>query len=210
MAKEGSFRTWGSDSFIGGALCLDFTNTVGGTYKERSPSYLQSYADLLSWGCAAGAVEAVDAAFLGGCAEREPEQAAQVLAHALDLREALYRLLSARAAGAAADESDLACLNRALLHGLEHAAIEPGPTGFTWRWAGVADDLERPLWPVLLSAMELMTGPELAVLRECGRCSWLFLDRSKNKRRRWCKMEACGNRAKSQRHYRRVSGRTSN
>ncbi|MGF1609819.1 MAG: CGNR zinc finger domain-containing protein [Kiloniellales bacterium] len=207
MADGEKPRTWESDSFVGGALCLDFANTVGGTHKERAPDYLRSYADLLAWGRAAGAVEAVDAAFLEWRAEREPERAAQALARALELREAIYRLLSAKAAGVPADDADLASLNRAVLRGLEHAAIEPEGAGFAWRWAGDADDLERPLWPVLRSAMALMTGPELALLRECGRCSWLFLDRSKNKRRRWCKMEACGNRAKSQRHYRRATGR---
>lgn len=34
-------------------------------------------------------------------------------------------------------------------------------------------------------------------------CGWLFLDETKNSRRRWCLMEVCGNRAKSSRHYAR-------
>ncbi|MBV8794030.1 MAG: CGNR zinc finger domain-containing protein, partial [Hyphomicrobiales bacterium] len=38
-------------------------------------------------------------------------------------------------------------------------------------------------------------------IRECGghACGWLFYDRSKNNRRRWCEMEICGNRAKQRR-----------
>ena len=38
-------------------------------------------------------------------------------------------------------------------------------------------------------------------IRECGghACGWLFYDRSKNNRRRWCEMEVCGNRAKQRR-----------
>jgi hypothetical protein len=39
-------------------------------------------------------------------------------------------------------------------------------------------------------------------------CRWLFLDRSRNRSRRWCDMSACGNRAKARRHSRRQrSGR---
>jgi predicted RNA-binding Zn ribbon-like protein len=207
MIESQTSRTWHADSFVGGALCLDFANTVGGTHKERTPSYLESYADLLSWARAASAVEAVDAAFLAWRAEQEGQAAAQVLAQALEFREALYRLLSAQAAGGFADDGDLTLLNRAHARSLEKMAIEPEGAGFAWRWVGAADDLERPLWPVLHSAAELLTGPDLTLLRECGRCAWLFLDRSKNRRRRWCKMEACGNRAKSQRHYRRTTGR---
>ncbi|MCH9037141.1 MAG: CGNR zinc finger domain-containing protein [Chloroflexi bacterium] len=34
-------------------------------------------------------------------------------------------------------------------------------------------------------------------------CRSLFLDISWNKRRRWCEMSSCSNRAKARRHYRR-------
>jgi len=34
-------------------------------------------------------------------------------------------------------------------------------------------------------------------------CTWLFLDRSRNRSRRWCSMATCGNRAKARRHDRR-------
>ncbi|TAL94280.1 MAG: hypothetical protein EPN73_18145 [Paraburkholderia sp.] len=36
---------------------------------------------------------------------------------------------------------------------------------------------------------------------ECAACSWLFLDLSRSRSRRWCSMATCGNRAKAQRHY---------
>ncbi len=34
-------------------------------------------------------------------------------------------------------------------------------------------------------------------------CGWIFLDETKNARRKWCSMEACGNREKSKRNYER-------
>jgi len=34
-------------------------------------------------------------------------------------------------------------------------------------------------------------------------CGWLFLDETRNGRRRWCLMETCGNRAKARRNYAR-------
>jgi predicted RNA-binding Zn ribbon-like protein len=57
--------------------------------------------------------------------------------------------------------------------------------------------------PVLWSAADILVGPDSARVRECAnnRCLWLFLDDSKNGTRRWCSMQACGNRAKAHRHY---------
>jgi predicted RNA-binding Zn ribbon-like protein len=42
-------------------------------------------------------------------------------------------------------------------------------------------------------------------IRECaaGTCTWLFLDRSRSHRRRWCSMTSCGNREKVRRFYAR-------
>jgi predicted RNA-binding Zn ribbon-like protein len=84
--------------------------------------------------------------------------------------------------------------------------VVAAPTsGFAWSTGGGADALDRPLWPVLWSAADLLTSARLAQARTCAdpRCGWMFLDESKNRGRRWCAMENCGNRAKVRRHYER-------
>src|SRR5580700_8809985 len=48
-------------------------------------------------------------------------------------------------------------------------------------------------------AVELLSGPERELIRECAAapaCSLLYLDRSRGPRRRWCEMQRCGSRAK--------------
>lgn len=60
---------------------------------------------------------------------------------------------------------------------------------------------------VTASALSILADPrELARVKLCPGhdCGWLFLDETKNARRKWCLMEVCGNRAKSSRHYARV------
>lgn len=44
-------------------------------------------------------------------------------------------------------------------------------------------------------------------IRRCAHpdCVLYFLDSTKNRTRRWCKMENCGNRAKARRHYLRIT-----
>lgn len=54
-----------------------------------------------------------------------------------------------------------------------------------------------------LSAMRLIGQGFAGTVRACPNCDWLFLDRSKNRARRWCDMAVCGNRAKAARHYKR-------
>jgi len=40
-----------------------------------------------------------------------------------------------------------------------------------------------------------MLNDELSRVRECANqeCHWLFVDRSRNRSRRWCDMAICGN-----------------
>ncbi len=73
------------------------------------------------------------------------------------------------------------------------ARAEPATDGdrVTWSWAGVTD-LDAPLLPVAHAAASLLTSERTAMLRQCGRCRWLFLDQSRNHGRRWCDMRTCG------------------
>jgi predicted RNA-binding Zn ribbon-like protein len=55
-------------------------------------------------------------------------------------------------------------------------------------------------------AVELLTGPDRSLIRECAAspdCSLLYLDRSRAGRRRWCAMDVCGSRAKMTSYRRR-------
>jgi predicted RNA-binding Zn ribbon-like protein len=65
--------------------------------------------------------------------------------------------------------------------------------------------LRRLFWPVVQSAAEFLTSDDVRHLRACAspKCGWVFLDTSRNRRRRWCAMQVCGNRAKVRRFYAR-------
>jgi predicted RNA-binding Zn ribbon-like protein len=59
---------------------------------------------------------------------------------------------------------------------------------------------DRILGPLAWAAVDLLRGDELNRLKRCPQhdCHWLFIDRTKNRSRRWCEMATCGNRAKMQ------------
>jgi predicted RNA-binding Zn ribbon-like protein len=184
----------------GGCLCLDFANTLDNRLTGRAQELLTGYADLVSWSRQTGLVTDTEAERLTQEGARRPAAAAAVLKRAITLREAIYRIFSAVAAGRAPTAADVDILNQVLSQGRALWQVTITADGFKWRWAGA---LDRMLWPVAQSAADLLTSAELSAVRECaaGDCGWLFLDTSH--RRRWCSMKSCGNRMKARRHYSR-------
>ena len=103
------------------------------------------------------------------------------------------------------ERADLDLFNAALAEALAHQRIAKTPDGFAWDWSDADGALRGIVRPVLRSAADLMTSADLRRVRRCAgaTCDWLFMDRSRNRTRRWCDMESCGNRAKPQRYYKR-------
>jgi predicted RNA-binding Zn ribbon-like protein len=192
--------------FSGGALCLDFANSWGDRGRPESDR-LGDYAALLAFACEASLLDRRQAARLHRHAREAPAEAARAHAAARALREALYRLFSAQARGRRVDPADVAQVNDALREALPHLRVSRRDGGYAWDWSEEGrEPLVAPLRPIARSAAELLTSDDLARVRECdgSTCTWLFLDQSRNRSRRWCSMESCGNRAKARRHYHRT------
>jgi predicted RNA-binding Zn ribbon-like protein len=102
----------------------------------------------------------------------------------------------------AADRGDAAALNDVLGHGrLVERLGADGPE----RIVEVDDERWRVPWLAAQNLLELMrAGPDR--IRRCANheCILHFYDASRNGRRQWCSMAACGNRAKARRHYERT------
>jgi predicted RNA-binding Zn ribbon-like protein len=190
--------------FSGGALCLDFANTFGNRPQGNGET-LHTPRDLVHWGVAAGLLDSFDRRRSRRGPGGAPTGTADPFDRAIALRESLYRVFSARASGGSPDRSDLDVLNGHLARALKHLRLETDESGYRWDWNGSPEPVDRVLWSVARSAAELLTSEELDRIRECAsdRCSWLFLDFSRSRRRRWCDMKTCGNRAKARRHYQR-------
>jgi predicted RNA-binding Zn ribbon-like protein len=166
---------------------------------------LRAYGDLVSWARQAGVISEDAARKVAARAERDPRGAARALAKAKDLREATFRVFAAEAAGRRPAPEDLDRLNAFVRDAYAHRAVARTPAGYEWTWDAQLESFDSLLWPVVRSAVELLTSGELERVRECGAadCAWLFLDTSRNQSRRWCDMKVCGNREKARRHYAR-------
>lgn len=182
-------------------LCIDFVNTLAWRGSTREES-LHTLEDVLAWLKSNGGISADTAPALRDAFRDRPQDAADVFRLVIEAREAIHRMLHAIACGGAVPDSDLNRLNGLLATGPSRTSLGSGPAGLGWTVESEPTPLGM-LAPVLWSAADILVGPESKRLRECAnsRCLWLFLDESKNGTRRWCSMQACGNRAKAHRHY---------
>ena len=197
---------------LAGRLCLDFVNTVSEWASAKGPTRardwmdrpererLTSYEALLEWAAFTDLLTPVDARRLRAVAEQHPRRASAVLGRALKLRHATYRLLRASLEGWKPDPADVAVLDAELRIAREHQRLT-GSLPLRLEWDASGSALDRLLWPVALDASDLLSGPELERVGQCPgeRCGWMFLDRSRGRRRRWCDMADCGNVAKVRR-----------
>lgn len=166
-----------------GHPALIFVNTVTDDGKSRVHDSFASGDDLVAALVAAGLVPR-------GTASPGKGQLAALVA----LREAAYAVLSAMAARRKPGREEVLTLEAAIKSGLQDAGfvfrpggldLAPGPLG------GIHD-------AVALGLFDLLQRPDLDRLRECKRCTHLFLDHGRGRGRRWCSMARCGNRAKAE------------
>ncbi|MCU0305056.1 MAG: ABATE domain-containing protein [Thermoanaerobaculales bacterium] len=191
-------------SFSAGPLCLDFANTCGDR-PRCAEDLLQGPGDLIAWGAAAGLLGDDEAGRLRRQAAADPGWGAAIAGSAIRLREAVFGVCAAIAADRHPSPEDLEVVNATLRAALPNLALAPAEGGCCWRWSEVSSPIDRILWPVVRSLADLVTSEDATRIRECasGTCSWLFLDTSRNRSRKWCSMSSCGNRAKARRHYAR-------
>jgi predicted RNA-binding Zn ribbon-like protein len=192
----------------GGQLALDLANTVSRRDDpQRRKEHLGSYLDVVSFLRQSGVISPKQAHELRENAVHHPAEAGRSFAKTIKLREAIYSVFSAIAQHTSVDMGDLKLINDFALAALQHRALAPLDGGYRWQWiSGATHRLDRAIWPAAKAAADLLTSDDLQLVRFCEApdCQWLFLDRSRNRSRRWCDMTSCGNRAKARRHYRRA------
>jgi predicted RNA-binding Zn ribbon-like protein len=189
---------------VGGNLALDFVNTR--TEPARDAEVLQEYDDLIAWGRRVWILSEPVAARLGRRAGEHPRAANEATARARRLRESLHDLFGDVVAGRSPSHRSTAALRSQEAAALARADLVPGSAGFEWTWAD-DDDLARPLWPVVHAAVELLVSGPVDRIKACAGCTYLFIDESKNRSRRWCSMEDCGRAEKVRRYVARRATR---
>ncbi|MGC4190000.1 MAG: CGNR zinc finger domain-containing protein [Thermomicrobiales bacterium] len=201
VATNGPIATTTIRPLHGGALFLDFINTVDRTtdgpdslpaFDELAPGY----ANLLAWAEASGGVDAQQAENLRRIARKDGRSAASVRRRAVALREALYQVIVALTEDTVPPPESLATIGDEirLLLDAQHLAVIDGKLAFQTA-PSRERDLDAVLRPVLQSAQDILSTQGAGRIRRCAApdCRTLFLDGTKNGSRRFCSATGCGN-----------------
>ncbi|WP_028920907.1 CGNR zinc finger domain-containing protein [Pseudonocardia acaciae] len=171
--------------FLSGDLALDFIGTVSEWTSSRV-ELLARPRDLADWLVRAGLLDSARA----DAAELES---------ARELRDALYRHVRALTEGRRTDAEAVAVINRA-------AGAAPPALALTARGAvSRTGDVAAALGEVARAGITLAEPSRRALIGWCddGTCTRAFLDLSRGRRRRWCGMAGCGDKAKAAAYRRR-------
>ena len=195
---------------VGGHLALDFANTVDDPLGPARHDHAATYADLLRWSLRVGTLDEQRATQLREVAEHRPGDATAAVRRGHELRDVLNDLFGAVAGGPGGGADDLAVhwtrLRPFAADAVAAAVLDTGAGTHRWSWPGTADP-GVVLHPVAAAAADLLVGADLARVKRCARCPWLYLDRSKNRSRRWCDMADCGTTEKMGRYIARRAAR---
>jgi len=188
------------------SLWLDFVNTDSAAPSARG-DLLRNLDALISWLTDHAALDEERASGIRRRALLQPAAAAASVVDARRVRAALRMLAERGAISARVRDDAVAEINRVLGRSAGTRRVEQGADGqYTRVFAPTGDAFAGLMIPVVDSAADALVGQMLDRVRRCAdpRCNRVFLDTTKNGRRRWCDMGTCGNRAKAARHRARV------
>jgi predicted RNA-binding Zn ribbon-like protein len=173
---------------ISGNLALDLANTISWRDTSREIDHLASFNDVVAWSKEVG--------LIGDDFVLSPAEQKTLYEQVLALRRAIRAVGSAIANDLDPSRPDLDVIRDSAALALRHASLSGTPC--TLQFEGIY----RVTGTIAWSALDLLRGDELSRLKQCppDDCHWLFIDRTKNRSRRWCDMGTCGNRAKKLAH----------
>ncbi|WP_114433064.1 CGNR zinc finger domain-containing protein [Phyllobacterium bourgognense] len=188
---------WNSHRFSGGVLALDLANTV--VFREDPERSLDRFDDPVELPRFAEAA-AIFRIGEWGKVQFHPPLSQKGIEALIGIREVINSLFRSTTREGSLQSGDLSTFLRL---GSDFVCNEP--EGRDLRLPNLSEK-KRELSlgaAAFLSAMRLLDPARLERIKICPNCHWLYFDESRNRSRRWCDMNVCGNRAKARRHYNR-------
>lgn len=189
---------------VGGHVVLDLVNTV--TARDGDPiDWLDGYPRVLEWAALTGQFDAGLLAELEHLNTAEPDSGALALRSLRELREAIHDVLAPSLRDDTALDEALNRLEALWKDAVALARLTSSDHHARLELSVESSRLDYLGHELALRAFGLLQTFPRARTRICAgtNCGWLFIDRSKSGKRRWCDMATCGNAAKSKRHHQR-------
>jgi predicted RNA-binding Zn ribbon-like protein len=187
----------------GGSLCLDFINTVHDRFADEIHDYLDSCNDLIKWAYRLGIIDDKRYNSLLASIDKQPHNASLFLQKTKQIRELLYGIFLSVSNKGVIKNEDLAEFNKILQEYFSSLKLEIKAGSVKESWDFKEDDLQIIPASVIKDSYTMLLEADRDRIKECSNCGWLFIDKTKNGRKRWCSMESCGSSVKALAYYRR-------
>lgn len=199
MAK---IRTIETLQFDGGTLCFDFINTVYAWRGENLHEYFNNYNDFIRWSERQHLLPNVTLKRMEQQVSEDKKAAIRTMNKIWKARKLLYNFFSSIAAKDYNKIKDyLPDFNKIIAEGMSGILFKVKSKRLLLTHEGIDIDPLQPLWMVFRSAFDMLTKEDIEKIKECPKCGWIFLDRTKNGKRKWCNPSDCGSTDKMKRYY---------
>ena len=183
-------------------LAIDFANTVVDPRGEPAGA-IRTWHDLVAFMEIAAGMPRDQSARYREWAKRDPRDCSATFALALGLRAEVREILGTLAGGAKVGAEWVQSINRILADqaGWRRLAVVKGK----WEVTRVTEkeSSSELLVPIAESAAQIVSQGAEAHIRKCASPDCVLYFQDPSRRRRWCSMAICGNRAKVAAHARR-------
>ena len=204
--------------FIGGRLCLDFVNSVGGREELEEKPYpeniivkdkLENFNEFITWGKDIGIITEAGRKYLLNLNSSEKKETEITFKRAIELRESLFKIIYDVINNKEPDEKMIQILNREYSIANENRKLVYMNNKIEWQFSRDPFKPDYLIWVIAESVVKLLSSEVISRVKICAGddCGWLFLDTSKNKSRQWCDMKDCGNVAKVRRFRKKQNKR---
>ena len=187
----------------GGCPCFNFINTKGTWKKEKSKDFLTNYSDILTWLERQKVVEEKYVEQLKDLANSNYSSTHIVFKKLLDFRELVYLLFSQFASTKQLSQSLIQRFNQFLKRYGANLGLQVNNSQLIFYPRLYAKNLEEPLWLLIHFTKEIIENEPFKKIKECPECGWIFIDRTKGNRQKFCNPNICGARVKMRKYYQR-------
>lgn len=188
----------------GGRLCLDYVNTINDRFtRSNVVDYILTINDLIDWALRLQIIdEDLHLQFIKYATDN-PQGAKTFFKEAISLRELLYGIFSRISRDKDVQSQDIIKFNKLISQYFSKLQLKYSNGKYLQFWNFGKGDFHYILAPVVMDAYTLLLDNRYDRIKECPKCGWIFDDKSKNGKRKWCSMQTCGSNVKALEWYHR-------
>jgi predicted RNA-binding Zn ribbon-like protein len=199
VTEIGSIREYGGLAFVGGHSGLDFVNSVKYRGSSNNGDRLVEFLDIVKWAHIAELLDAAECRLLMQ-ANKSAKKIGKLHSEICVFREAVRVVLAPNSQSKPTFSNAAQIVERAISKLRPDVRIDRETRALVQSFP-----VQKPrdlMARIVDCVRDLLSQRSGLKIKTCDGhdCDWMFVDRTKAKRRKWCDTRTCGNNARVRRH----------